>query len=102
LHPVFSKTRSKCERAVAAVFIARASQCASVPLDAISLLYDLTPAERQIFALVSEGRTISDAATALGVAKNTARSHLLRVFEKTGCKRQAELVALAARLSAPV
>jgi DNA-binding CsgD family transcriptional regulator len=49
--------------------------------------------------LISQGQTTADAATALGIGKSTARWHLLRVFEKTGCKRQAELVALAGRLS---
>jgi hypothetical protein len=29
------------------------------------------------------------------VAKSTVRTHLLRVFEKTGCNRQADLVQLA-------
>jgi DNA-binding CsgD family transcriptional regulator len=37
----------------------------------------------------------------MGIARSTARTHLLHVFEKTGCRRQAELIALAARLSRP-
>ena len=67
-----------------------------------ALLYNLTPAEAQIFAEVSAGRTLSDAAKSIGIAKSTARSHLLRIFEKTGCRRQAELVALASRLASPL
>jgi DNA-binding CsgD family transcriptional regulator len=87
------------QRAVAAVFVASADQGANAPVDAISVLYDFTPTEGQIFAALSKGRTLAKAAEALGIAKSTARTHLLRIFDKTGCKRQAELVALAAKLS---
>jgi DNA-binding CsgD family transcriptional regulator len=87
------------QRAVAAVFVVSADRGANTPVDAISMLYDLTPTEGQIFALLSKGKSLAKAAEALGIAKSTARTHLLRVFDKTGCKRQAELVALAARLS---
>jgi DNA-binding CsgD family transcriptional regulator len=89
------------QRAVAAVFVVPAGR-SPTPMDAVALLYDLTPAEQKIFAAISEGRTIGDTARTLGIAKSTARTHLLRVFEKTGCKRQAELVALAARLTLPL
>lgn len=85
------------QRAVAAVFVVPAGS--PTPMDGIALLYDLTPAESNIFAAISQGKTLDDTAKALGIAKSTARTHLLRVFVKTGCKRQAELVALAARLS---
>ena len=90
--------RGLTQRAVAAVFVAPAGR-SGTPVDAIALLYDLTPAEGKIFAGVAQGRTLDDTAQSLGIAKSTARTHLLRIFEKTGCRRQAELVALTARLS---
>ena len=86
------------QRAVAAVFVVPAGR-SETPVDAIALLYDLTPAEGKIFAGIAQGRTLKDTAKALGIAKSTARTHLLRIFEKTGCKRQAELVALTAQLT---
>jgi DNA-binding CsgD family transcriptional regulator/PAS domain-containing protein len=87
------------QRAVAAVFVVSADRGANTPVDAISMLYDLTPTEGQIFASLSKGQSLAKTADALGIAKSTARTHLLRVFDKTGCKRQAELVVLASRLS---
>ena len=39
-------------------------------------------------------RTISEVADELEITLNTARTHLKQVFEKTGTKRQAELVRL--------
>lgn len=90
------------QRAIAAIFVAPADRGAQPPVDAIALLYDLSPAEQRIFSAIAHGDTLDDAAADLGIAKSTTRTHLLRVFEKTGCKRQADLVALGARLSLPV
>jgi DNA-binding CsgD family transcriptional regulator len=87
------------QRAVAAVFVVTGEGAAHTPINAIATLYDFTPAESQIFALLCQGKSVTETAAALGIAKSTARTHLLRVFSKTGCKRQAELVALASRLS---
>lgn len=87
------------QRAVAAVFVVDGSGTTYSSDDAVAALYDFTPAESRIFASLCRGKSLDEAATALGIAKSTARTHLLRVFAKTGCKRQAELVALGASLS---
>jgi DNA-binding CsgD family transcriptional regulator len=90
------------QRAAAAVFVAQAASPPRMPADALALLYDLTPAEARIFELIADGQTPSDIAVALGIASSTVKTHLLRVFDKTGCSRQAELVKLAASMSLPV
>lgn len=90
------------QRAVAAIFMTAQQGPLNLPLDAIVQLYDLTPAEAQVFASLAKGVSLDAIAKSLGTAKSTARTHLLRIFEKTGCRRQAELVALAARHSLPV
>jgi DNA-binding CsgD family transcriptional regulator len=41
-------------------------------------------------------------AQALHVTRNTAKTHLKNIFEKTGTKRQAELVRLLLRSAATV
>ena len=89
-------------RATAVLFISAAGAAPRMPSDAIALLYDLTPAERRILELIVAGRTRAEIARTLGIAASTAKTHLLRLFDKTGCKRQADLVRLAARLAAPV
>jgi DNA-binding CsgD family transcriptional regulator len=73
-----------------------------MPADALALLYDLTPAESLIFELIANGQTPSEIAAMLGIAASTVKTHLLRVFDKTGCRRQADLVKLAASMSLPV
>jgi DNA-binding CsgD family transcriptional regulator len=88
--------------AVAAVFIADASEPPRHPADALAILYDMTPAEARVFELVISGKTPAELAFDLGIALPTARTHLSRVFEKTGCARQSDLVGLAAKLTLPV
>ena len=61
-----------------------------------------TPAESRIFELICDGETQAEIATKIGVAPSTVKTHLLRVFEKTGCSRQAELIKLAASFSLPL
>lgn len=93
--------RGLAQRAAAALFIAPASVPSRMPIDALALLYDLTPAESRVFEMVCEGVTQEDIALQLGIARSTAKTHLLHVFEKTGCSRQVDLVKLAASLSLP-
>lgn len=90
------------QRATAALFITPAASPARLPADAMALLYDLTAAELRIFELIAEGRTQREIAGILSIAPSTVKTHLLRVFEKTGCNRQASLVKLAASMSSPL
>lgn len=90
------------QRAAAAVFVASASGPPRLPHDALNQLYDLTPAEIRIFELICEGHTRDAISAQLSVSVSTVKSHLLHVFEKTGCRRQVDLVRLAKSLSFPV
>jgi DNA-binding CsgD family transcriptional regulator len=45
---------------------------------------------------------VPEAARALGCAETTVKTHLYRVFAKTGATRQADLVKLAAGFSNPL
>jgi len=56
--------------------------------------YRLTPAERRVLALVLAGCRAAAAAQRLGVALATVRSQLRSIYEKTGCRSRAALVAL--------
>lgn len=62
--------------------------------------FGLTPAERRLAVEVASGLSLRQSADRLGIAYHTARTQLKAVFGKTGVSRQAELVALIARLSA--
>jgi DNA-binding CsgD family transcriptional regulator/PAS domain-containing protein len=58
----------------------------------------LTLSEARLASLVGSGLAPRDAAVKLGIAEETARSVLKRVFDKVGVSRQSELAALMTRM----
>jgi DNA-binding CsgD family transcriptional regulator/PAS domain-containing protein len=58
----------------------------------IAELYELTRAEERLLHAILDGRGLFEAAEQLGVSRNTARTHMKRIYAKTGTRRQAELV----------
>ncbi|MGJ4891284.1 helix-turn-helix transcriptional regulator [Bradyrhizobium sp. HKCCYLR20261] len=63
-------------------------------VDELRRLFDLTPKEADIAAVLSSGRSLKDVAAGSGIKFSTARSHLERIFRKTGTKQQSQLVAV--------
>jgi len=63
----------------------------------IALRFGLSDRESAVLGVIAKGGTTNDVCTALGVSEATVRTHLSTLFQKTGCKRQAELVRLALR-----
>jgi DNA-binding CsgD family transcriptional regulator len=45
---------------------------------------------------------VPEVASVLGISEATVKTHLQRVFEKTGSKRQADLVKLVAGYMSPL
>jgi DNA-binding CsgD family transcriptional regulator len=88
-------------RAAAALFVAPSSLSPQFPSNALAVLYDLTPAEARVLELLCDGRTQTEIAAHLGIAASTVKTHLQHVFDKTGCRRQVELVKLAGSLAFP-
>jgi DNA-binding CsgD family transcriptional regulator len=88
--------------AVAAVFVSKAElPMASLP-EVIARRLKLTPMEvRVLMTLLDTGGGIHNVADALGVSAETIKTHLRNLYEKTGTNRQADLVRLALRFSAP-
>ncbi len=56
--------------------------------------FALTPAEADLAIEIARGDGRQAAARRLGISVGTVRTHLMRVFEKTGVRRQAELVRI--------
>jgi DNA-binding CsgD family transcriptional regulator len=63
--------------------------------------FGLTPAEARLAARISGGDTLPDISRAENVSRETLRSRLKTIFEKTGTGRQAELVLLLSKLTTP-
>jgi len=86
-------------RGSALVFVHDPETAGPAQTNVLRHLYGLTPAEAEIAALISAGRTVIEMADELAVRENTVRIHLKKIFDKTGTRRQAELVKLV--LSGP-
>ncbi|GAC1396066.1 MAG: hypothetical protein NVS2B8_19430 [Vulcanimicrobiaceae bacterium] len=59
----------------------------------------VTPAEARIAALLASGCDGYEIGTQLGLARETVRTHIKRLLQKTGTHRQSELVLTLARAS---
>jgi DNA-binding CsgD family transcriptional regulator len=87
--------------AVAAVFVQRAGNDTPPSLDALALRYQLTPSELRVLIAIIDVGGVPEVAAALHLSQATVRTHLRHVFEKTGVRRQADLVKLIASQSSP-
>ena len=87
---------SNMKDAAVLVFIIDPANRASIPLTRIMDAYGLTPAEARVALAASSGKTVFEAAELLKLSPNTVKTHLRRVFAKTGTGRQAELAKLMA------
>ena len=70
--------------------------------EVIAGLYNLTPSELRVLLAIVEVGGVAETARALGVAEATVKTHLHRLFGKTGASRQADLVKLVAGFSNPL
>lgn len=81
--------------AVAAVFVQKAQD--SMPgLEALAQQFGLSPAESRVLIAIMDFGGVAEVAAALKLSPATVRTHLRHVFEKTGVRRQADLVKLVA------
>jgi DNA-binding CsgD family transcriptional regulator/PAS domain-containing protein len=93
--------RESLRPATAAIFISTAGSAAP-PADATLLaLFDLTPAEARVMTRIGSGQTNAAAMADLGISENTLKTHLTRVYAKTGVSRQAGLMKLMTEIAAP-
>ncbi len=68
--------------------------------DLLKIAFDLTRTEAAVAILVADGHGLGSVADELGIRLSTVRTHLQRVFQKTGTSRQAELGRMIATVAA--
>jgi DNA-binding CsgD family transcriptional regulator len=86
--------------AVAALFVHRAVLDAPSPSKILAKAYRLTPTELRVLLAIVQVGGIPETAVAMGVAETTVKTHLRRLFDKTGASRQADLASLS--LASPI
>ena len=103
--PLTSGGRRRAGRAcaaVAALFVHKAALEIRTPPEVMAKTFCLTATElRVLLAIVEVGGT-PEAAEVLGIAESTVKTHLVRLYAKTGIRRQADLVRLVAEFSSPL
>jgi len=88
--------------ATSAVFVHKAVlEAPSVP-ETIARHYRLTASELRVLLAIVQVGGVPETAEALGVGEATVKTHLHRLFAKTGTGRQADLVKLVAGFSNPL
>ena len=78
----------------AAVFLTDPERQAEPPAERLQALYGLTPTEARVALHLVRAGTIARAAVALGLAPETIRTHLKRIYAKTGVHQQGALARL--------
>ena len=93
--PLHIKTEALGERGpIAAIFVTDPD----IPLGSheqhLRELYALTAGEARLASWLLQGKSVEEAATSMGITVNTVRAYLKRIYNKTGVRRQPELVRL--------
>ena len=99
--PIRLSARDIFLRCAAVLALTPATAPQAPPVELVQSLFDLTPAEARVARSLAAGKTVEDIASDRGVSPNTVRTHVRGVLEKTGCRRQAEVVALLAGIVQP-
>lgn len=60
----------------------------------LRMIYGLTPTEARVALLLADGHSTRQISETLGIAENTTRTHLKRIFGKTETNRQGSLIKL--------
>jgi DNA-binding CsgD family transcriptional regulator len=103
--PLTSGTRRQAGAAyaaVAAVFVREASLDLASPIEAIAELFKLTASESRVLMAIVNIGGVPDVAPVLGISETTVKTHLQRIFDKTGTHRQPDLVKLVAGFTNPL
>ena len=94
-----SSSASLFHSACCSVIIAPISPTKEADKTLLRSLFDLTPAEARVAEEVLHGHATGKIASHLGVTLETVRTHLKRIFMKTGVQSQPQLVSLLAGIT---
>jgi DNA-binding CsgD family transcriptional regulator len=98
--PIRRSARDLFSRSVGVLILmpARTPQAPSVEL--VQSLFDLTAAEARVARSLTVGQTVDEIAAEKGISSHTVRTHVRGVLEKTGSRRQADVIALLGGIGA--
>ena len=93
--PVGSGVRASAGGAAAIVSLRKIVPGAPAPMDALAAKFGFTPRELQVFMGIVQFGGVPEVAQMFGLAPTTVRTHLQRIFDKTGVRDQRDLIRIA-------
>jgi len=101
--PLTPRTRSRASAGPTVVaLIVRRAALDRPASEAIAKMYGLTPRELRVLLSLVEIGGVPEVARVLGVSEATVRTHVARLFDKTGASRQVDLVKIVAGFTNPL
>jgi len=88
--------------AVAAIFIASDGSAPMATPPTFAELYGLTPAEVAVYDRILNGESVAEIAARLDITASTVKTHIQHLFDKTGARRQSQLILLASSFTLPL
>ena len=70
-------------------------------LDAASAVFGLSQSQQRLAELIASGHDVVASAGLLGITANTAKTHLQRIYDKTGVRSQAALIRTLLSIERP-
>ncbi|MCR6633423.1 helix-turn-helix transcriptional regulator [Devosia sp.] len=70
-------------------------------LDLAAAIYGLSAGQRRLAGLIADGQTLPDAAREMDISANTAKTHLQRIYDKTGVHTQPALMRVLLSVGIP-
>jgi DNA-binding CsgD family transcriptional regulator len=87
---------------VIALFITRIGEGGTYGISALAESFGLSKAETRVLEQLIEAQTPSGVAARLNISVSTVKSHMRKIFQKTGTSRQTDLLRLVERFRVPL
>jgi DNA-binding NarL/FixJ family response regulator len=88
--------------AAAAIFAQDPQRVPPLPGEAFAKIHGLTAGELRVLLAMAPGLSVKEASEMLGISEATSKTHLQRIFDKTGTSKQSELIRLLMSSAPPV
>jgi DNA-binding CsgD family transcriptional regulator len=103
--PLTSGARTKTGSAFAAaavLLVQKAELVMPAAPEVLAKTFKLTPTELRVLLAVTEFGGVAEIADSFGISETTVKFHLKSLFDKTGARRQTELIKLLAGFTTPL
>ncbi len=99
--PIRGTARDLFVRCAAILVLMPVTMPQAPPVELVQSLFDLSPAEARVARGLVSGETVDEIAVKDKVSPNTVRSQVRGILDKTGCRRQADMMALLSGITRP-